>query len=152
MLTTPTTPGSQPTPALTRRRFSAGTYSSTLQNSVRRPSAVSRAVSVEKLIEARSLQSTDAKFGQDFLLAHAVMQGVQKGICRLGCDCGFDDRVELTYPRAASDRLCGKLRRPSPPIYVPRAVAPVPPASSGTDRPGARFSRRRRRPHGLEPD
>ena len=66
-------------------------YSSTLQNSVRRPSAVSRAVSVKKLIEPGSLQSADAELGKDFLLTHAVMKGVQNGIWRFGCGFGFDD-------------------------------------------------------------
>ena len=41
----PTTPSSQPTPARTRKRFSAGWYSRTLQNSAWRPSATRRVVS-----------------------------------------------------------------------------------------------------------
>jgi hypothetical protein len=46
----------------------------------------------EKLIEPRSLQRADTEFGEDFLLTHTMMKGVQKRICALGGGCGFDDR------------------------------------------------------------
>ena len=91
MLTTPTTPGSQPTPALTRRRFSArNIFEHLAKLSAKALRSQPRRIR-KKLIEPRSLQRADAELGKDFLLTHAVMKGVQKGICSLGCGFGFDD-------------------------------------------------------------
>ena len=134
MLTTPTTPGSQPTPALTRRRFSAGNIFEHLTKlSAKALGSQPRRIR-KKLIESRSLQRADAEFRKDFLLTHAVMEGVQKRICSLGCGFGFDDGWDPAYRRTASDRLCGKLRLPDAlglrrQSMSPRATAPAPPPS-----------------------
>ena len=80
MLTTPTMPGSQPTPARTRKRFSAGMIFEHLAKfSAKALGGQPRRIR-EKLIEPRSLQRADAELRQDFLLTNALMQGVQKRI------------------------------------------------------------------------
>ena len=114
-------------------------YSSTLQNSVRRPSAVKPRRVLEKLIEPGSLQRADAELGKDFLLAHAVMQGVQNGICSLGLVDWIRRRALQAYRGTALDRLCGKLRLPealtiSRQLYVAVRDRASPRGFSGTVR------------------
>ena len=131
MLTTPTTPGSQPTPSLTRRRFSAGNvFEHLTELGAKALGRQSRRVR-KKLIESRSLECADAEFGEDFLLTHTMMKGVQKRICAVGCGCGFDDgsiwliggRHRIGYAAICGSRTLWVFRRQS---MSPRATAPVP--------------------------
>src|SRR6185437_11076038 len=46
---------------------------------------------LEKLIEPGPLQRADTELGENLLLAHTVMQGVQNRICSLGLGIRFDD-------------------------------------------------------------
>ncbi len=91
MLTTPTTPGSQPTPGPNEKAvFSRNVFEHLAKLSPKALRRQARGV-VKQLIEPRSLQRADAELGKDFLLTHAVMKGVQNGICGLGFGVGFDD-------------------------------------------------------------
>ena len=74
MLTTPTTPGSQPTPALTRRRFSAECIRAPYKTRCEGP-PLSAAPSPREAGRSPAPAGANAKLRQDFLLTHAVMQG-----------------------------------------------------------------------------
>ena len=107
MLATPTTPRSQPTPALTRNRFSARRLS-TLQNSARRPSAVRRAYPPEAgrtpVRAARQL-----RVRPEFPAGGCAGAGRAQSGLTLRSAMWARQWAELAYRRMASDRLCGKL-------------------------------------------
>ena len=68
----PTTPSSQPTPARTRSRFSAGIYSRTLQYSASQSLGCNASSVLEHVHKSRTLQRKDAELREQFLLPNAL--------------------------------------------------------------------------------
>ena len=83
MLATPTMPGSQPTPACTRRRFSSGMIAQDLAKLDPQALRGQAHGLGQQGIKSRTLQGYHAEFRQNLLLADALFKGAERQVRRL---------------------------------------------------------------------